>query len=153
MYSWKNYFPAVISTCEFPILLLRHAYDPSQTNRRNTEDAYLADIQTDLMIECCKFGKIKSIFLPTIDSSSWLNGCAFVTFLKDAEARECAAYLHNRNFERRKLKVCLCLSKEQEEEEHNSSNQFIDIVETKCEESANMIDIEADVESFLNTLL
>ena len=142
--SWKTHFPSVVSTraFPFPVLLLRHAFDPG---RADLADGYLADIQTDIMIECCKFGKIKSVFLPAVDelSSSWLNGCAFVTFFNDVDAKECAIYLHNRSFERRRLKACLCLSKVEEEA------AFVDVAESKCEQ----VSIEEDVENFLNSLL
>jgi hypothetical protein len=139
----------VVPVRDNPVLLVRYAYDPS---RAAVGDGYLADIQTDIMIECCKFGKIKSVFLPVIESSSsWLNGCAFVTFLKDMDAKECAVYLHNRSFERRRLKVCLCLSKEEIE-----IATLVGVAESKLEEeevTIKMNAIEDDVENFLNTLL
>jgi hypothetical protein len=144
----------VVPVRDNPVLLVRYAYDPS---RAAVGDGYLADIQTDIMIECCKFGKIKSVFLPVIESSSsWLNGCAFVTFLKDMDAKECAVYLHDRSFERRRLKVCLCLSKEESQKEIEIAT-LLDVAGSKLEVeeevTIKMNAIEDDVEDFLNTLL
>lgn len=149
VFSLRGRLPIEVGFGEFPVLILRHAYDLNRTTSTNYKDDYLSEVQTDLMLECCKFGKIKSVFLPITDSSSsWFHGCAFITFHKESDAIDCANYLHNRSFEGRRLKGYICCS-----QSAAASNEVQNVAESKLDDSAALHNIEVDVENFLNTLL
>lgn len=46
---------------KFAVMLIRNAYDYSKVVIRDV--SYLRDIEADLLIECCQFGEVTSLFL------------------------------------------------------------------------------------------
>jgi hypothetical protein len=62
----------------------------------------LLSLQADMLLECCKFGKVVVLLSP---EGNLLEGCIAVTFEEAASVRECASALHGRWFDGRELEA------------------------------------------------
>jgi hypothetical protein len=66
--------------------------------------ATICGFKADMLVECCKFGRVMSLILPEGDIFDSL-GCIAVTFETVGSARECASSLHGRWFDSRQIET------------------------------------------------
>ena len=74
--------------------------------------AYVGDIQTELLVKCCSYGKVRSVFTPAPDDSGYsspLIGCVLVSFVDSSAAIVCGEALHRRLFDDRLVCTCVFL--------------------------------------------
>jgi hypothetical protein len=100
---------------KYPVCLLVGAYNPREVTKDNVA-TFFEDLEGDLLIECCKFGKIVRIHSP---ESKEFEGCVAITFYTAEAAEMCAADLHGRWFGGQQLRVDIS---------YPSSEKPIDIV-------------------------
>lgn len=65
---------------------------------------YSSGSKADMLVECCKFGRVMSLILPEGNLFDTL-GCIAVTFETVESARECACSLHGRWFDSRQIET------------------------------------------------
>ena len=74
--------------------------------------AYVGDIQTELLVKCCSYGKVRSVFTPAPDDSGYsspLLGAVLVSFVDSSAAIVCGEALHRRLFDDRLVATCVFL--------------------------------------------
>ena len=120
----------------YPIMLIKNAYDIEKYHLPN----YISDIEGDVLIMCCPYGKIKSIF--TTHGSNIFQGSMLVIFLETSSAMNCAHELHNKLLHNRELKILLYVP--QLIAKANLDN--IDNIQIKSDQ-------EFDLDNFFNNLL
>lgn len=144
----------------FPVLLLANAYDPRVFLDKNTDmNKYFQEIQTELLVKCCDFGRVKSFLIssPTgiSEGEPVFLGCAVVTFYLKSDCINCADALHQQRFDNRILLCGIFLPNDPRAE-----NVHPPPIPAICQKlmSSNSIEpssevIENDLDKFLNSLL
>ena len=131
--------------------------------------AYVGDIQTELLVKCCSYGKVRSVFTPAPDDSGYsspLIGSVLVSFVDPSDAIVCGETLHRRLFDDRLVCTCVFLpgppppsASDQgvvsgPESIAVATHQPVTSGETSAAAAASTLDIiEEDVDDFLNSLL
>lgn len=87
----------------YPVTLLSKVYNP-YASECTTDPNFFGDLEADMLVECCKFGRVMSLILPEGDIFDSL-GCIAVTFETVESARECASSLHGRWFDSRQIET------------------------------------------------
>jgi len=101
--SLRNALPADCLANEYPVTLLSKVYNP-YASECTTDPNFFGDLEADMLVECCKFGRVISLILPEGDIFDSL-GCIAVTFETVGSARECASSLHGRWFDSRQIET------------------------------------------------
>lgn len=113
-----SYRPMVSTPRELPrdcqndiysVVILNEAYDPIAGRLAvlsGKADEFFQELEMEIMLECCKYGKILRVLSP--ESEEW-EGSVAVTFEEDNAAEACAASLSNRWFGGRQLESELML--------------------------------------------
>jgi len=138
----------------WPIALLRNVYDPMDPN---ITAEFFIDLEADLLEECCKMGRVRTLTTPDHPS---LVGSVAVTFQEESAARTCFVKLNNRSFDGRLVNVQLLLPsgstviEKQPEPAAAESIAVQSSITVQDSVPAEVVEEAAqDVENFLNSLL
>jgi hypothetical protein len=96
----KNFLPPECEAANCPVCLLIGVYDPLDLSSK--AETFFEDLEADLLLECCKFGKILRICTP---QAKELEGCIALTFHVIEAAENCAASLRGRWFGGKQLQT------------------------------------------------
>ena len=126
----RRYLPVECQANKYPIVLLQHAYDPHQLTKLSVAEGIrmLEDLEADLLLECCRFGKIVRLISPE-GGHPLLEGSVAITYHTKESADSCAAALNGRWFDGRQLLVEILYPNS----EGNDADEPFDIAESKVE--------------------
>ena len=137
-----------------PFVVLQNVYNmitmQALSSDPNALDAYLTDLESDLLVECCKYGNVLRVLTP--EEGTPLGDCIVVIFSKNEEARSCAQAVHEKAFDGRQL-LARCVFSASNVVEANLNFSGTGISLANDIENTDMIDNEEDVDDFLNSLL
>jgi len=119
--------PTETEVGKYPVVLILNAFDPA--NAHDDDPSFFDELETDMLLECCGFGKVRTIQLLTlpphyltavatvsnnntgsngnaaISMQGVLGGAIGVTFELGSDAENCALNLRDRRFDGRVLKT------------------------------------------------
>lgn len=162
---------------QYPVVVIGNAYDPIASRlaiMAGTDATFFGDLEAELLLECCKFGKIVRLFSP--EEEQW-EGFVLVTFESIVSAKQCESCLHGRWFDGRRIIVQVTVPPKNEWNNNKATPHSIPppplppkmknpgSVESKIDANVNVTpqenvsdennatDEAADVDDFLNSLL
>ena len=127
----------------YPIMVIKNAYDIEKYHTPN----YISEIEGDVLIMCCPYGKIKSIF--TTHDCNIFQGSMLVIFLEQSSAMNCAIELHNKLLHDRELKILLYMP----ELVSKTIDATVTMSDVDHENHQTKSDQEFDLDNFFNNLL
>eukprot|EP01034_Spumella_vulgaris_P035358 gene35358-43600_t len=101
--------PPESEASQYPVTVIRNVFD-SAMGGDDFHGAFFDDLEADMLIECCKFGKVRFIQLLT-PCAVLREGSIAVTFDTQSAAEDCAATLQGRFFDCKQLVTHVVLPK------------------------------------------
>lgn len=146
--------PAECQADKYPVVLLWDAYDSVAIQQILASDPnFLVDLESDLLLECCKYGKVLRLISPM---SPAFDGCVVVTYANACDAESCKHSLDQRWFDGRQIHAQLLLPRDESTPNTNVLHQPLSATTLSNDQSSESLadgaDVQ-DVEDFLNSFL